>query len=176
MGEEQKDSQQPTLTEFIDNNHKLISTAGILATVAVLASKLPENELGIVGKFLSFILFVLVLILCLEIIGNFPWTKKGKLYWFREVFGLAVFGFSMVWVRTFYPFLLVGLVMLVALGAVSLIFILSAIGIRKLVLRIPWFKGLRQRTKERIIPLFGAMALMTIGLVILRHFKLSWLR
>jgi hypothetical protein len=176
MSEEQKDSQQPTLTEFIEKNHKLISTAGVLATLAVLASKLPENQLGIMGKFLSFVLFVLVLIICLEIFGNFPWTEKGKLYWFREGFSMAVFGFGMVWVLTFYPFLLVGLLMLVVLSAASLIFALCALGIRKLVLRIPWLTRLKQRTKERTIPLFGTMVLMTVGFVILRYFKLFWHR
>lgn len=171
MNEEQKTNEQPTLTDFIEKNHKLISTAGVIATVAVLTNKLPENQLGITGKFLSFVLFVLVLIICLEIFGNFPWTEKGKLYWFREGFVMAVFGFSLVWVLTFYPFLLVGLLMIVGLFVVTLIFALFATGIRKLVLRIPWFKRLRQQTKERTIPAFGAMILMAIGLVVLRHFK-----
>jgi len=107
MSEEQKDGQQPTLTEFIDKNHKLISTAGVLATLSVLVNKLPENQLGTLGKIISFLMFFLVLLICLEIFGNFPWTEKGKIYWFRLAYSVIVFEFIILWVSTFYPFLFV---------------------------------------------------------------------
>ena len=172
--EEQKGSQQPTLTEFIEKNHKLISTAGVLATLSVLANKLPENQLGSLGKIISLLMFFLVLLICLEVFGNFPYTEKGKIYLFREAFTLIVLLFIMLWVATFYSFLLAGL--LVAVFALMLLVILAlcATGIRKLVLKISWFKGLKQQTKEQIIPIFGAMAVMTIGYLILRHFKFFW--
>jgi hypothetical protein len=73
MSEDKTDIHQPpNLTDFIEKNHKLLTTTGFLATLAVLASKLPENKSGISGKFLSFLLFVLALIVCLELFGNFP--------------------------------------------------------------------------------------------------------
>jgi len=174
MSEEQKDGQQPTLTEFIDKNHKLISTAGVLATLSVLVNKLPENQLGTLGKIISFLMFFLVLLICLEIFGNFPWTEKGKIYWFRLAYSVIVFEFIILWVSTFYPFLFVGLLMVVVSFVLVAVLALCAAGIRKLVLRISWFKRLKQQTKEQIIPVFGAMVLMTIGLIILRHFKWFW--
>ena len=171
LSEEKKDIQQPTLTDFIEKNHKLITTAGVLATLAVLASKLPENQSGISGKFLSFLLFVLALIVCIEIYGNFPWVESGKLSLFERVFEVTVLCFIGVWIYTYYPFLLVGLAFVVVSTALILVFAVCAVAVRKLVLKIPWFNGVNQRTKERLIPMVGAMALMTTGFVILRHFN-----
>jgi len=174
MTEEQKEGQEPTLTEFIDKNQKLISTAGVLATLSVLVNKLPENQLGTPGKIISFLMFFLVLLVCLEIFGNFPYTEKGKIYWFRQAYTAIVFEFILLWVFTFYPFLFVGLLMVVVSFVLVGVLALCAAAIRKLVLRISWFKRLKQQTKEQIIPVFGAMVLMTIGLIILRHFKWFW--
>jgi hypothetical protein len=174
MSEDKKDIQQPTLTEFIEKNHKLITTAGVLTTLAVLAIKLPQNQSGISGKFLSFLLFVLALIVCIEIYGNFHWVEEGKLYWFQKVFELTVLGFILVWITIFYQFIFAGLALAVVFvawsSAVILVFALCSAGIRKLVLKIPWFKRVSQRTKEQLIPMFGAMALITTGLIIFKFF------
>jgi hypothetical protein len=167
-----KDRQESSLTDFIEKNHKLISTAGVLAALSVLANKLPDNQSG---KFLSFLLLILVLIICLEIDGNFPWVeKRGKLHWFQVVFSLAVFVFCGAWVSILYPLLFLALLMIVGMLVALLAVVLCAAVIRKLVLRIPWFKGVNQRTKEMRIPMFGAIALLAIGFGILRHFKFFW--
>lgn len=91
MNEDNKKPSNPTLTKFIDENHKLISVAAILATLSILTLKLPDQG---TGKFLSFLLFILVLIICLEIQGNFPWVEKGKFRLFQEVFFVTVAGFT----------------------------------------------------------------------------------
>ena len=171
MSEEKKDVQQPTLTEFIENNQKMISTAGVLAALSVLANKLLANQLG--GKFLSFLLLLLVLIICFEIFETSPWTEKGRLHWFLEVSGMAVLVFIIVWVEMFYPFLLIALLMIAYCFVLVFVFALCFQGV-KLVLKIPWFKSVNQRAKEQLIPMFGAMALMVAGLVVLRHFKFFW--
>jgi hypothetical protein len=174
MSEENKYDQQPTLTDFIEKNHKLITTAGVLATLSVLTGKVPQNQVGPIGRVLSFLLFFLVLLICLEIFGNFPWTEKGKIYWFRQAYVVIVLEFTYILILTFYPFLLAGLLMVVVAFALVLILAGCSAAIRGLVMRMPWFKKVNQRTKEQIIPLVGAMALMTAGLIILRHFKLFW--
>jgi hypothetical protein len=97
-------------------------------------------------------------------------VEKGKLYWFQKVFEVSVLCFIGVWIYTYYPFLLVGLVFVFMSSALILVFAICAAGIRKLVLKIPWFKRANQRTKERLIPMFGAMALMTTGLIIFKFF------
>lgn len=106
MNEDNREPSNPTLTEFIDDNHKLISVAAIFATLSILTLKLPDQT---TGKFLSFLLFSLVLIICLEIQGNFPWVEKGKFRLFQEVFFVTVVGFIYVWVTAYYAFLLTAL-------------------------------------------------------------------
>jgi len=169
---EQKKESPPTLTEFIEKNQKLISTAAILATISLLANRLPVEQYGPFGKILSFGLFALVLIICFEIHENFPWTEKGSLDWFRRIYDVVIFGFVIVWVMTFYQVLLICLLLVLLMAAITLIFVGCMEGIRRLVLKMSWFKRVNQGMRERIIPMFSTMAVFVVAWIILHHFKL----
>ncbi len=83
MGDEKSGVSKPTLTRFIEDNHKLISTLAILAALSAFSNNLPEKGYG---KILSFLFFTLSLLVCVEIELNFPYTTGGRLYWFQQIF------------------------------------------------------------------------------------------
>ena len=167
MSDERRELPETTLTEFIENNHKLISTVAILATLSSFANNLPNKE---VGKILSFCLFTLALLVCVEIHQNLPLVTKGRLYWFSDVFTISVVVFIVAWIGAYYPYLILFLVMVVELIFAVLVFGLLGTAIRKLILRMPWLKSLSQRTRERSIPGLGALFLMVLVILIIRHF------
>jgi hypothetical protein len=167
MSDEREDAEL-TLTNFVDQNHKLLTIGGMFATFAVLASRLPD-----IGKLISFVLSILVFIIAYEIYKNFPpEVQKGTLHWFREVFCLLVLGFGGFLISVFYPFLLVLVSMVIYLVAAMMVFALCMKVIRTLIKKVPWFKNVGQNAKERLIPVFGSMALMVAAWAILRHVTL----
>jgi hypothetical protein len=169
MSDEKNEPSEPTLTQFIENNHNLISTMAIFATLSAFANNLPDKDMG---KILSFSLFALALLVGIEIIGNFRLAHREKLHWFQEIFTLSMLIFGIVWVQTYYPYLLGLLFMTLAALVVLLVLALCRYSIRLTVSKIPWLKTKSQRTREEWIPTIGAMLVMTLGFVALRHFKL----
>lgn len=155
-----------TLKEFIDENHKLISTLAILATLSTLAKTFGEEY----GQFLAFLLFTLVLLVAAEIVGNFPYKSQRKLHWFGEIFSFSVLIFALVWIRTYYADLISFFFWALAFIIAILIFAGLAEGIRRLVLRVPWLQGRSQRVRDRVIPAFGAMLLLASAVLVFRHF------
>jgi hypothetical protein len=167
MTDDNRSVEPRTLRQFIENNHKLFSTVGVFAALSVVTFKLPEK---LPGKLLAFFLFVMVLLICCEIYDDFQLEDKGRLYWFRELFGALILGYSLVWIAMFYPIVLVALIYLFLYLALLLAFAFLAMGIRKLLLTVPWFSHLSER-KRMSIPSFGALALIAAVYAILRHFK-----
>jgi hypothetical protein len=167
MDEEGTNQSETTLTQFIEQNQKLISTVGVLAALSVVTLKLPENQ---PAPLLASILFIMVLLLCAEIYLNFPFAKSGRLRWFQELFGVLVFGYGIVWLSVIYPYLLLGGVWF-ALGTVYLlVFAGLAAVIRKLMVASPWFKTRDVKKGYRIVPAVGAITLMLLGMIFLRHY------
>ena len=168
MAEEKKEPSGTTLTEFIEGNHKLISTLAILATLSAFANNLSDKE---AGKLLSFLLFALALLICWEILGNVPFVRRGKLYWFDGIFTLTVCVFVYVWSRMYFPYLILALFWAVGLILMTLIFVGCSEAIRKIAQAVPWLKNRSERLRDRLVPGFGAMLVMTLGWLVLRHFK-----
>src|ERR1700751_5570354 len=70
-----------TLTEYLDENGKLLSALGLFLGLSVFANNLADKE---VGRLLSFLLFTLGLLIFLELMRNFrAFDFYGKIYWFR---------------------------------------------------------------------------------------------
>ncbi|MGA2607945.1 MAG: hypothetical protein ABSH01_10885 [Terriglobia bacterium] len=168
MNEEKKEPSPPTLTKWIQENHNLISTLAIFATLSAFANNLPDKDQG---RLLSFLLFALALSVGFEILLKFPPVQQGRLYWFGEIFAVSILLFAYVWVATYYPYLTFFLFMAAGLVVVTVIFIFLQMAIRRTVSRISWLKGKSQRTREELIPLFGSMLLMTLSTLVLGHPK-----
>ncbi|MGO8789880.1 MAG: hypothetical protein ACLQVL_21175 [Terriglobia bacterium] len=171
MSEEDKQLPRPTLTQFIDKNHNLISTLAIFATLSVFANSLTDKGVGTVGNLLSFVLFSLAILVGIEIVGNFAPIQDGKLGWFQHVFLATIGFFAWVWVRTYYPYLVFFLIMTVGLAILLLIFAMFSMIIRRTVPRISWLKNKSQRTREVLLPTFGGMLLMMLFIVISTHIR-----
>jgi Ca2+/Na+ antiporter len=166
MSEEEEEHSQPTLTQYIENNHKLLSIFSILVTLSVLANNLPDKDLG---RILSFCLFTLSLLIGIEIFVNFPPVDRGRLSWFREIMTFSMLMFVYVWIVMYWQYLMVFLYMAVCAIILLPIFYLFKTAIRRTVSKISWLNNKNPRTREELIPVFGAMILMILVVVILRH-------
>jgi hypothetical protein len=152
---------KPTLTQFIDTNHKLISTLAIFAALSAFAKNLPDP---IFGKILSFLFFTLGILIYLEICMNIPYTEGGKLHWFCEILSLSMFVYVVAWVEMYHT-ALVGLLFIVLLMfALLLAFTIFHKVIRKVLERTKWFANLNARKQEAFSSL-AAMAVTALALL-----------
>ena len=77
-----------TLTEFIDQNSKLISALGVFLGLSVFANNLPDKG---AARILSFLLFTLGVLVFFELVRNFSqFDWYGKIATFRDVLTLAM--------------------------------------------------------------------------------------
>jgi hypothetical protein len=166
VSDEKNERPEPTLTEFIDSNQKLISTFAIFAGLSAFANGLPNKD---AAKTLSFFLFILALLVGVEIIGNFKLAKRPKLHLFQEVFSATVLTFGLAWVYSYYPYLFGLLLLLVMAFVFLLVYALCGAAIRRTVSRLVWPKGTSERVRDQYIPVFGSMLLMTLALFSLRY-------
>ena len=161
-----QESPKAPLTQFIDENSKLLSALGLFVALSAFAKNLPEKE---VGQFLSFLLLSLSLFVFLQIVSNLRWFDE---FWAVRLFGellfMAMVGFVYFWITTYKIYLggffLLALVLVLFLFAVGLI----GIGIRR-VLRLAWFKRINERLREQLIPWFGALGFIVLALAALRY-------
>jgi dolichol kinase len=129
---------------------------------------------GSLGNVLSFCLFTLAILVGIEIVANFVQVpfEEGKLgAWFREVFLATMYLFACLWIRTYYPYFVLFLFMIVALAILVLMFFMFQVIIRRTVPKISMLKNKSQRTREEFIPVYGAMLLMTLFILILTHIR-----
>jgi hypothetical protein len=165
MSDERSGDSRPTLTRFIEENHKLISTLAILAALSAFSNNLSEKEYG---KILSFLFFTLSLLVFVEIELNFPYTTGGRLYWFRQIFGLTAIIFFLAWVHMYYGVLIVTLYMIVWLFVLVLIFAFFQMAIRKALL---WLLKTASEKTRTLVPLFGAMLPTAVVVFLLRRYS-----
>lgn len=165
-----------TLTDYIEQNSKLISTLAIFVSMSVLETKLPDallktadDDTKFIGKAIPFVLFTLSLLVYVELLRNFKnFEYYGQLYWFKLLF-FAFAAFCYLWVKTYYPVLRGLLGMMLLLLLIGLPFAFFQLVIRKVVHRASWLATQSQTTRETYIPMFGAMILMIVSFVLLRH-------
>ena len=148
-----------TLTEYIDENGKLLSALGLFLGLSVFANNLADKQMA---RLLSFLLFTLGVLVFFELMRNFrAFNWYGRIYWFREVLTLSMFVFIYIYVKTYYPFLLVYLFMAAGVIALLIAYVVVQATIRW-VFRMSWFKGLNPRAREVLIPTFGGLSLMAV--------------
>ena len=156
-----------TITEFIEGSSKLISVLGVFFALSVFANNLPDKA---TGRFLSFLLFTLAIMLFIELLRNFAeFDWHGKIFWFREVLTLSALVFVYIYAKTYYPFLLGFVGMMVMVLAFVIVFVLFQVVIR-LVLKMSWFRKLNPRARSIFIPAFGAIFLMIVCEYLFTHF------
>lgn len=83
-----EDQPEPIpLATFIDDNHKLITTLGVLTALTVFVSNLP---IKLFGSLLSFLFLIATILTWQELISKFPKSKTVRLFWFQNVLDAAV--------------------------------------------------------------------------------------
>jgi hypothetical protein len=155
-----------TLTEYIEENSKLLSAAGLFLGLSVFANNLADKEMG---RLLSFLLFTLGVLVFFELMRNFRgFNWYGRIAMFRDVLTLSMFAFVYVYVKMYYPFLLVYLYMAAGMIGLLIAYVIVQAAIRW-VFRRSWFRGLDQRAREEFIPTFGGMSLIALCGFVLSH-------
>jgi len=155
-----------TLTEYIEENSKLLSAAGLFLGLSVFANNLADKEMG---RLLSFLLFTLGVLVFFELMRNFRgFNWCGRIAMFRDVLTLSMFAFVYVYVKMYYPFLLVYLYMAAGMIGLLIAYVIVQAAIRW-VFRRSWFRGFNQRAREEFIPTFGGMSLIALCGFALSH-------
>jgi len=105
-------SQEHTLTEFVEANHRLITVLGVFTALTVFSSSL---ELRPFGYLLSFLFMTLAILIWFELWSRFP-SKPGtwKLTWFENVLSFTVLALVAYWLVFFRSIWHTYLVLLVA--------------------------------------------------------------
>jgi small-conductance mechanosensitive channel len=156
-----------TVTEYIEQNGKLITALAVFLSLSVFANTLPDKG---AAHLLSFLLFTLGGFVFWELVENFKdFDWYGKIRHFQGVLMLAMFVFAYIYVKMFYHPFLAALVAMVAMVSVMLAAWVLFQTFVRWVLGIPWFRNVNQRAREESIPRFGAATLMVVALFILSH-------
>jgi len=89
-------SPRPSLTQYIEENHKLITVLGVFTALTVFARSLPITTLGL---FLSFLFMTLAVFVWLELFARFPSKAGGwRVTWFENILSLSVFMLVIYWI------------------------------------------------------------------------------
>lgn len=110
-----------SLSDFIENNHKLISSLGIFTALTAFSMNITNKYF----KFgLSFLSLTLSVMLFIELIGQFPKKGASLLGWFETVLTFTFLGYVCYWIIDYYTFwklFLIYLIQLFIVGTVSFI-------------------------------------------------------
>jgi len=101
-GTDQK-AEKNTLSEFVENNNRLLSAVGLFTALTIFATSL---EIEILGAFLSFLLLSATVILWMELLEKFPASAPAtaKLTWFESTLSLAMLVVVFYWLLQFRGF------------------------------------------------------------------------
>jgi hypothetical protein len=174
-----EDSKNPraTLTDFVEENQKLLSSIVIFTALSVFANQLPgelirsDANLKISVRMLSCLLCILATLAYFEVVRNsLRYPDHGIMKLFNSVLFLAFVAFVYIWARTF----IFGIVSALLIIFVEMLFVFSlalfAFLIQTIMRHTSLLKSKSKQTRERFIPLFGAMALTLVAVTIIRHF------
>jgi hypothetical protein len=84
-----------TLGEFIETNHKLLSTLGIFIALIVFSINLPDNFFG---NMISFLLLAIIFLIWIEVFRRLPKSKEWSLEVFHNLLFLVLFLLILYWI------------------------------------------------------------------------------
>lgn len=117
---EQIVEEKPTLYDYIEENHKLITTLGVFTALTLFAKQtIPDY----IGSLLSALFLTLTLLVWLELVGRFP-PKMGTstMYWFESVLSFSVLAIIIYWflsVRSVLPWLTMFITFFLVISIIS---------------------------------------------------------
>jgi len=94
-------SEELSLNEFIETNHKQISTIGIFTAITVFTTNL---KLEFFSVLLSLLFLLITVIVWLELLDQFPESATGRLRWFKIFFSSAFYCFVGYCLVAYYLF------------------------------------------------------------------------
>jgi hypothetical protein len=106
------------LSDFINENNKLISALSIFTALTAFSNSLPLKPYGYV---LSFGFMFLTILLWLELWGKFPKNGAGRLFWFENclvLVGVAVFLYWLIEFRSIWKYFLYTFLALIILSII----------------------------------------------------------
>ena len=112
-----------TLTEFIEQNHRTVSTLGILTALAVFSRVLEPKQLG---AMLSLALLTGSVLVWIELVARFPQRNfSWRLLWFEWAVQVSMIVFVTYWLlesrKVWAPFTGTLLFLLIFLGSASVL-------------------------------------------------------
>lgn len=87
--------EELSLNDFIEKNHKIISTIGIFVAITVFTTNLKIEFFSVI---LSFLFLLMTVMVWLELLGKFPKRVSYRLDWFKSFLTLAFLCFIGYWV------------------------------------------------------------------------------
>jgi hypothetical protein len=127
-----------SLVDFVEDNHKLITTLGVFTALTVFVSNLPLKTLGYL---LSFLFLTGTVLVWSELWSRFPKPGTNRLIWFENVLSVAVLILVAYWVlefRVIWRLLLTTILMLTFLWFMSLT--IKRFNLFEFLFRIPLFR------------------------------------
>lgn len=95
----QKEPTRPSLSSYIEDNHKLITVLGVFIALTVFARSLP---ILVPAVTLSFLFLMLAGFVWLELFARFPAKVAGwRLIWFENIMSLALLLLVIYWLLDF---------------------------------------------------------------------------
>ena len=167
-----------TLTDFIEQNQKLLSAIGVFTALSVFINQLPgdlaksDNGVRLALRVLSSLFCFLAVLTYAEVLKNSfrYYPENGILRWFDEALFFAFMMFIYIWVRTFYVGIAGGLLLVGTVVLVLMMFALFATLLHKFMMHTSFLKSKSQQTRERIIPMVGALILMGVAVAVVAIF------
>lgn len=92
--DEQDKRKESTLAEFVEENHKLLTTLGVLVAITLFARQI---SIPLIASFISFALLGATIMVWLELWSRFPKNGSMFLRWFEDFISLSLFMLIAYW-------------------------------------------------------------------------------
>jgi hypothetical protein len=172
------DAEYEGITKYIDKNGKLLSALAAFAGLAIFTNKVSselfsttDHSIKWAIRLASFIFMTLALMVFLEMVRNFrDFRLIGRLRLFEELLFLAFMSVTFIWVKTYYPYLKFGVLMILVMAVITLVgiggFAVLRHLIRKLISRSSFLSQQHSQVREVVIPTVGALIVMVCVLLV----------
>lgn len=167
MSQAEKAKDQVTLAQFIEANHKLLSTLGIFTALSVFSGNLGLRSLGYI---LSFLFLSGTILLWFELLMRFPAVSATwRLVWFENVLSFAAIALVGYWLLEFQTIWRAGLIFLVTAVIALLLAALLSGGMK----RFSVFNRLFRTAPGSGVTLRNVTYSVFVGVVLLVSYGLS---